>query len=37
MEGMDRDAGEPAYKKHTPTRQVVLDLECSCTQDPPVA
>ena len=25
--GMDRDAGEPAHKTHTPTRQVVLTLK----------
>ena len=37
MEGMDRDAGEPAYKIHTPTRQVVLNLERRGTQDFTVA
>ena len=38
MEGMDRDAGEPAYKKaYADPPGVVLDLECFRTQDFTVA
>ena len=35
--GMGKDAGEPAYKIHTPTSRVVLDLERRSAHDLPVA